>query len=275
MLREQEKAGFRFKEFSSLDTSSEADYLISSMDVMLSLNSIQAIKQRAIAAMQLKVGATALEVGCGTGEDAERLGEWVGETGTVVAIDISQRMLAEAKRRSKLANIEYRIGDANHLDFLDNTFSGCHADRLLVSHDNYCTFLKEIVRVVKPGGVICFTDVDALSIILTPYNATTKIILEQLHQSFVNLTIGRLLPELFVQQGLQNIIIIPETSMIRCFTTLSKIFQFPSVVQEAVKQGKLTEKAAKQWFIDMYKAEQEGYFLYCITLFTVLGYVPE
>lgn len=265
---------FRFKEFSNLDSSPDAEYLMASMDVMLSLESIRAVKQHAIASMQLKPGDSVLEVGCGTGEDAELIGQLVGDKGSVVAIDLSQRMINEAKRRSTQANVDYLVADASHLSCLKHSFSACHADRLLVSHNNYQAFFKEIVRVVKPAGVICFTDVDALSIVIHPFSDSTRVILEQLHQSFVNPDIGRRLPELFIQNGLQDVAIIPEISMIRSFETLGKIFQFPRIAAEAVRRGKLSKKEADQWFEDMHKAGQEGYFLYSIALFTVIGRVP-
>lgn len=265
---------FHFKEFTNLDTSQDADFLINSMDVMSSLESIQAIKQQALDSMCLRPGDYVLEIGCGHGEDAEALGAVVGNTGSVLAVDISQKMIDEAKRRSTQANVEYLRADANHLPYSDHIFSACHADRLLVSHEDYKTLFQEIIRLIKPDGVVCFTDVDALSIILTPFNSVTRIILEQLHRSFVNPYMGRILPELFIEQGLREIRVFPETTMLQSFETLCEIFQFSQVAATAIKEGKLTRESSAQWFKTMYQAEKEGNFLYCINFFTVLGKIP-
>jgi len=265
---------FRFKEFANLDNSPDADYLIASMDVMSSLDSIQAIKKRAIEAMSLKNGDIVLEVGCGHGEDAETIGQIVGDAGSVIAVDLSYRMIEEAKHRSKQANVYYSMGDANHLNYPAWHFAACHADRLLVSHENYRELFKKIIPLIRPGGTICFTDVDALSIIISPYNKATKTVLDQIHQSFVNSYIGRELPALFIQEGLRDIMVIPEVSMVRSFEVMNKIFDFKKIAAEAIKADKLTQEKSKQWENTMRTADKEGKFLYCITFFTVLGRVP-
>ncbi|MBY0272314.1 MAG: methyltransferase domain-containing protein [Alphaproteobacteria bacterium] len=275
MLQKQNSKLFCFKEFANLDMSENADYLIKSMDVMSSLESIKAIKYRALDSMCLRPGDRVLEVGCGHGEDAEALGAIVGDTGSVIAIDASKRMIDEAAQRSTQSNVEYLQTDAYDLNYSDHIFSACHADRLLVSHEDYRGLFKEILRLIKQNGVVCFTDVDALSIILTPFNFITKIILEQIHKSFVNPYMGRILPELFIENGLREIKIIPETSMIRSFETLSEIFQFSQVADSAIEEGKLTRDLSSQWFKEMYQAEKEEKFLYCVTFFTVLGKIPN
>lgn len=267
--------GFHFKEFSKLDSSPDADYLINSMEVMSSLDSIQAIKNRAIKAMRLKRGERVLEVGCGHGQDAEAIGKIVGNTGSVIAIDLSQRMIHEAIRRSKLKQVKHLVLDVANLHFQDHFFSACHADRFLVSQENYQNIFKKILRVIKPGGVVCFTDVDALSIVISPYNATTQCIMDFLRKGFVNPHIGRDLLSLFIEHKLENIKVIPETSMIRSWDTLNEIFQFSTIAQSAINAEKLSPQEAQQWKEDMEKAEQRGEFLYCITFFTVIGHLPS
>jgi ubiquinone/menaquinone biosynthesis C-methylase UbiE len=272
--RQAVKQHFHFKGFSNLDASEDANFLVNSMDIMYSLESIKIIKKRALESMCLSPGDRILEVGCGHGEDAEALGLIVGNTGSVLAIDISQRMIEEAKKRSKQMNVEYLKDDARNLPYLDHTFSACHADRLLVSSENYRELFQEVVRLVRPGGIICFTDVDALSIILAPFNPATNAILDQIHKSFVNPYMGRILPELFTEQGLTEVRILPEVAMIRSFETLSEIFQFSRIAETAINEGTLTREIAAEWFRSMYQGEKEKTFLYCITFFTVVGKVP-
>lgn len=265
---------FHFKEFGHLDNSLDADYLINSMDVMSSLPCIKSIKKRALETMELKYGDNILELGCGHGEDAEAIGKLIGNAGSVVAIDLSQRMINTAQERSKQNNVKYIVGDAEFLNYTNQTFSACHADRLLVSHHNYQQVFKEITRVLKPNGMVCLTEVDALSIIIYPYNDITKIILDQLCSSFVNPYIGRMLPKLFIEHGLKNITVIPQNSMIQSLKTLRQIFQFDKIAKEAIKKGVLTKLAAEQWINNMKKADEEGKFLYSVTFFTVLGILP-
>lgn len=266
---------FQFKEFHSLDNSPNADFLINSMDVMMGLDSIQKIKSNAVKAMNLQSGDNVLEIGCGHGEDAELIGSIVGNNGHVVATDLSTRMIEEAKKRSKQSNVEYLTADLDELQYPYNSFSGCHADRLLVSSANYKELFANILKFVKPGGVISFTDVDAISIIIQPYNKITKLILAQIHECFVNPSMGSKLPDLFSEYGLENIKIIPEHSMVRSYDTMSKIFQFENIISDAVKSKKITIEEGKQWINDMQTADKQGKFLYCITMFTVVGYKPK
>jgi ubiquinone/menaquinone biosynthesis C-methylase UbiE len=266
---------FHFRDFSDLDASEDADYLAGSMDVMASLKDIQSIKTRAIEALCLRLGDSVLEMGCGHGKDAEILGQIVGEKGKIIAIDMSHRMIHEAQRRSRQPHVHYRVADARQLDYPDDTFSACYADRLLVSHHDYTSFFRESFRLVKPGGIICFTDVDALSIVMSPFDKTTSIILDSLHKSFVNPYMGRILPELFVAHGLKTVTILPAISMIQSFTLLCKIFQFQRIAESAVHQGLLTPPAIQEWFDTMKLAEKEGRFLYSVTFFTVVGKVPS
>ena len=53
-------------------------------------------KAKTFEAMHLVAGASVLEVGCGTGDDAIALAQIVGPSGQVTAIDRSQTMLQEA-----------------------------------------------------------------------------------------------------------------------------------------------------------------------------------
>ncbi len=103
----QDEAQFHFKEFTNLDNGKNADFLIHSMDVMNSLESIQKIKTKAIASMNLQSGDIILEAGCGHGSDAEKIAGEIGNSGKVLAIDNSQRMINEANRRSTHANVKW------------------------------------------------------------------------------------------------------------------------------------------------------------------------
>jgi ubiquinone/menaquinone biosynthesis C-methylase UbiE len=247
------------------------------MDVMMSLDSVQRIKFNAIKAMNLKAGDNILEIGCGHGEDAELIGSMVGDNGYVVATDLSKRMIEEAQRRSKQQNVKYMVADLNDLQpqYPYKSFSGCHADRLLVSAANYSELFRDTLKYIKPGGVVSFTDVDAISIILQPYNKITKLVLSQIHECFVNPSMGSKLPDLFAECGLEDIRVIPEHSMVKSFDTMSKIFQFENIIADAVKSKKFSKEEGEQWLKDMQIADKQGKFLYCITMFTVVGHMPK
>jgi ubiquinone/menaquinone biosynthesis C-methylase UbiE len=47
-------------------------------------------------------------------------------------------MIVEARKRAEGLNlpVEYQAGDAHHLDFADNTFGGCRAERVFMHVEN-------------------------------------------------------------------------------------------------------------------------------------------
>jgi ubiquinone/menaquinone biosynthesis C-methylase UbiE len=76
-------------------------------------------RRRAVAALGLKLGDVVLEIGAGSGRNLPYLVEAIGSRGTVVAVDASAGMLAEARRlvkRRGWPNVELFQHDAAKLD---------------------------------------------------------------------------------------------------------------------------------------------------------------
>lgn len=106
--------------------------------------------------MDVKTGSKALDVCCGTADWTLAIGEKVGETGHVVGLDFSQNMLSigeEKVKKSPLNNIELIHGNAMELPFDDNTFDYVTIGFGLRNVPDYLHVLKEMNRVVKPGGM--------------------------------------------------------------------------------------------------------------------------
>ncbi|HKB93620.1 MAG TPA: class I SAM-dependent methyltransferase [Gaiellaceae bacterium] len=107
-----------------------------------------------LAALDLALGdldppERALDLGTGTGVAAKHVaGRFPGAR--VVGVDLSARMIAEAKSRlpDELAErVEYRVGDASRLPFRDGEFQ-------LVSLMNMIPFFDELARVTAPGCTV-------------------------------------------------------------------------------------------------------------------------
>ena len=106
--------------------------------------------------MNVKPGSKALDVCCGTADWTLAIGEKVGESGSVVGLDFSQNMLSigeEKVKQSHLNNIELIHGNAMELPFEDNTFDYVTIGFGLRNVPDYLHVLKEMNRVVKPGGM--------------------------------------------------------------------------------------------------------------------------
>jgi demethylmenaquinone methyltransferase/2-methoxy-6-polyprenyl-1,4-benzoquinol methylase len=100
--------------------------------------------------------ATVLDVATGTCavalELAQRTDAWIG------AVDLTEKMLARGRANVILANQEARIvlvlGSAENLPFTDTSFDALTFTYLMRYVDEPDLTLRELVRVVKPGGVI-------------------------------------------------------------------------------------------------------------------------
>lgn len=76
-------------------------------------------RRRAVAALGLKAGDTVLEIGAGTGRNFPYLVEAVGPSGTIIGVDASPGMLAEAHKlieRNGWSNVELLQQDATRLE---------------------------------------------------------------------------------------------------------------------------------------------------------------
>ena len=108
---------------------------------------------RSFLVSRLDVGPSdvVLDAATGTGAVASEL---VGRTGcSVVAVDQSAGMLAEARRRVP-ARVSLVLGDAERLPFPDASFDGLTVTYLLRFVDDPAETLRELARVVRPGRTI-------------------------------------------------------------------------------------------------------------------------
>lgn len=109
--------------------------------------------------LQLPRGSRGLDAGCGIGLQALLLAEGVGPEGHVTGLDILPELLAygeELAVEAGLGNrIAFRQGDVSCLPFPDHSFDWAwSADCIGYPAGDLSPLLKELIRVVKPGGSI-------------------------------------------------------------------------------------------------------------------------
>lgn len=120
--------------------------------------------RRKVVGAALEAGrGRALDVATGTGDLALALA--AGGFREVVGLDFAPEMIAAAARkRGSRANVAFAVGDALHLPFPDAAFDACTVSFGLRNMADYGAAIREMGRVVKPGGrLVCLE--------LTPYHA--------------------------------------------------------------------------------------------------------
>ena len=101
-------------------------------------------------------GERLLEVGPGTGYYALPVSEWLGAAGRLDLLDIQPEMLDHTMRRAQEAGVAARLtatqADATAMPYADDTFDGAYLATVLGEIPDGDAALRELARVVKPGG---------------------------------------------------------------------------------------------------------------------------
>lgn len=107
--------------------------------------------------MNVQKGDQALDVCCGTADWTIALGEAVGTKGKVYGLDFSKNMLSIGEEKVQtIPQIELIHGNAMELPFEENQFDFVTIGFGLRNVPDYLQVLKEMHRVLKPGGkVVC------------------------------------------------------------------------------------------------------------------------
>jgi len=105
-------------------------------------------------------GQHVLDVGCGVGVPAIRLGQRV--EATITGVTISEWQAQEATRRIRAAGlrgqVEVEVGDAAALAYPDASFDSVLLFQSLQHASDRGQWLREAVRVVRPGGRVVLTE---------------------------------------------------------------------------------------------------------------------
>lgn len=128
---------------------------------------------RTIEAARIRQGDRVLDVACGTGIVARAAAERAGDAGQVVGLDLNPGMLAVANRLQP--KIEWRQGDATALPFADASFDRVLCQFGLMFFPGRPAALREMHRVLKPGGRLAVATWDAIEI-SPPYVRQAEIV---------------------------------------------------------------------------------------------------
>jgi ubiquinone/menaquinone biosynthesis C-methylase UbiE len=125
---------------------------------------VQAQRDTVRRALRAQPGEAILDLGSGPGILATELAAEVGPDGKITALDVSTDMNAIASRRADKAGMRERIdvvlSDASELAFADACFDAAVSTQVLEYVDDVDRALRELRRVLRPGGRLVLLDTD-------------------------------------------------------------------------------------------------------------------
>ncbi|MCA1394040.1 MULTISPECIES: methyltransferase domain-containing protein [unclassified Bradyrhizobium] len=163
-----------------------------------------------LSAARVASGMKVLDIATGTGLAAAESLLVVGPTGHVVAADVSEAMVGQARQRlSAAANITFAVEDGQSLSFADSSFDALICSLGLMFFPHPSRGLSEFLRVLRPGGRA------AVSVATVPertYNGSVNTAIAK-HSPAIREATARMfslgdparLRQLFEKAGFQNI----------------------------------------------------------------------
>jgi ubiquinone/menaquinone biosynthesis C-methylase UbiE len=232
------------------------------------------VKARSHRALGLKRGAFVLDVGCGLGQDACEMMRLVGTRGRVVGIDYSEEMIAEARRRTKDVSSfpKFVVCEAHHIGFASDTFDASRADRVLQHLVDPHLAFEEMVRVTKPGGTVQIVDRDwGLVAIDADDQAVTRKILDHICGKIRNGWIGRRVPVLFHDGGLQDVRVEALPITVQDFRVADRLLDLTLVAGHAADEGIVSSDEERAWLLELQERSDAGRFFAAWVMFIVTG----
>jgi ubiquinone/menaquinone biosynthesis C-methylase UbiE len=116
--------------------------------------------RRIVERLALRPGQAVLDVCCGTGASALPAAEAVGPGGSVVAVDLSERLLERGSAKAAargLRNVDFRVGDMTALGFPDGAFDAVVIVFGIFFVPDMEKQVRELLRMTKPGGALAVT----------------------------------------------------------------------------------------------------------------------
>ena len=110
----------------------------------------------------LKDGMKAIDLACGPGITSNAIAQLI-PNGEVLGVDISQELINVAKannQKNPADNLLFQTGNVYELDLKENSFDFAYSRFLFQHLAHPVQALKNVLRILKPGGIYCIADVD-------------------------------------------------------------------------------------------------------------------
>lgn len=254
--------------FEDVDAQPDSPAWVDVLDRLRLEPQYEAYKRRVAELLSPQPGQRYLEVGTGNGSDALAVAERFDVS--VAGVDVSETMVAEARRRGLT---EALVADAHELPFEDESFAGAWSDRTFQHLADPVTALREMVRVTSKHGaiVIADPDYDTQVVNVRDPKLARRVLRFRADHLLRNGTLAHQMPRLFAEAGLSNVRVEAVPVVLRDPTALDNVMGLRDWASVAHERGLLGAEDATRWEQEIDDAVAGGYFLYAFMIFVTAG----
>lgn len=239
----------------------------------------QQLRAGLLDALHLYPGAQALELGCGPGILLEELHARVGPEGAVHGLDLNPHFIHVANRRAQLlelTNARFVTADCHTLPYDDGAFDAVVAEKLLMHVAPLRRVLREVARVLTPGGRVALADYDPYTILTAgPDPALTARVMASAAELYASPAAARDTPAACAEAGLQ---VEQVRGYLQVFEdpNLPTVAGIPEVWHEHAAAGRQVDRGtARRWLKAIEMAAEQGYFLIAIPFIITTATKPN
>jgi ubiquinone/menaquinone biosynthesis C-methylase UbiE len=259
--------GADLRAFRAVDGGGEARALMRSLDDGKALPGMRAAEARMLAELGLGSARAALDVGCGLGSDTIAMIEAMPPGGRVTGVDVSQTMIASARRRVARPGVCFAVGSATALPFPAACFDACRAESVLQHVAGAPRVVAEMARVTRPGGRVVSFEFDlGLTVLDHPDRALTRKILDGVAGAALDGWLGRQVPRFFRAAGFTDVAV--EASVIFGHFPLF-CFSMRRPLAQLVLDRSVSGRDVVRWLAQLEQAHLAGEYLGGSTAFLV------
>jgi ubiquinone/menaquinone biosynthesis C-methylase UbiE len=238
------------------------------------------LRRRFLRWVPVRPGDRVLEIGCGTGVVLRDLAALVGRRGRVVGVDPSRYLVRTARRLCAAASgggrIAVRRGEGARLPFAAGRFDAALAITVILHVDEPLDVVREMARVVRPGGRVGVQDQDfGLVAAAHPDRALTDRIFSGVAaRIYAEPCSGRRLPALLRAAGLEDVRVLSDVYQDTTLEPFTKGF-LERRAENAVRFGIVDAPTATRWLDGFNALVADGAFVLTMNYFGVVGVKPE
>lgn len=261
--------------FRDVDATAAAEAAAAYLDRVAASPAARAYKEATLARLDLTPGMSVADVGCGAGTDLPGLSRLVGPDGQVVGVDLSVALVETADARTAaLGNVSTRVADAHALPFEDGQFDAARVDRVLLHVERPDAVVRELARIVRPGGRVVASEGDWGTLVVAPEGGdAARRAFDPLAAGVRHPFIGRHLGDVMVTAGLDVLSVEPVTAVLRSLNEAVALLQLGAMWDGAVARGEVDAPERDRWLASAQAATDRGAFLASLTGFITVGAV--